>query len=120
MTTEFLSLPWTAKVEDAIEALRQFEGGVEAVHTIFLVDQEGRLVGTVPLSRLVLAKPDDPMLTLITDLLLYVPEDAREDEVALLFDKYNLVTLPVVDKENHLTGVVTSDDIISLLRRQLQ
>lgn len=120
MTTEFLSLPWTAKVSDAIEALRNFEGGVEAVHTIFLVDTEGKLTGTVPLSKLVLAKPDDPMLTLVTDLLLYVPEKAKEDEVTLLFDKYNLVTLPVVDDENHLTGVITSDDIISLLRRQLQ
>lgn len=116
MTTEYLSVPWTAKVSDAIEALRNFEGGVETVNTIFLVDESGKLAGAVPLAKLVLAKSDDPMMTLVTDLLLFVQENAKDDQVVELFDKYNLMALPVVDEAGHLTGIITSDDIVTLLR----
>jgi magnesium transporter len=116
MTTEYLSVPWTAKVTDAIEALRNFEGGVETVNTIFLVDESGKLAGAVPLAKLVLAKSDDPMMSLVTDLLLFVQENAKDDQVVELFDKYNLMALPVVDEAGHLTGIITSDDIVTLLR----
>ena len=116
MTTEYLSVPWTAKVSDAIEALRNFEGGVETVNTIFLVDESGKLAGAVPLAKLVLAKSDDSMMTLVTDLLLFVQENAKDDQVVELFDKYNLMALPVVDEAGHLTGIITSDDIVTLLR----
>ena len=116
MTTEYLSVPWTAKVSDAIEALRNFEGGVETVNTIFLVDESGKLAGAVPLAKLVLAKSDDPMMSLVTDLLLFVQENAKDDQVVELFDKYNLMALPVVDEAGHLTGIITSDDIVTLLR----
>ena len=119
MTTEFLSVPWDAKVPDAIEALRHFEGGVESVNTIFLVDEAGKLAGAVPLAKLVLAKAEDPMMSLVTDLLIFVHEKANDNQVAELFDKYNLTALPVVDEQGHLRGIVTSDDIISLLRSHL-
>jgi Mg/Co/Ni transporter MgtE len=119
MTTEYIAVPPTATVHDAIERLRSFEGGVETVSTIFLVDQNDKLVGTVPLSRLVLASPDTPLLSLVSEPLISSHADADEKEVSELFDKYNLLTLPVVDDEGRLTGVVTSDDVISLLRSKL-
>ena len=56
MTTEFLALPVTATVENAIGVLRAFEGGVETVGTIYLVDSKGTLAGAVPLAKLVLAQ----------------------------------------------------------------
>ncbi|MBS1852604.1 MAG: magnesium transporter [Acidobacteria bacterium] len=119
MNTEFLSLWVNASAHDAVEALRQFEGGVETVNTIYLVDSKGILVGAVPLIKLVLAQPEDPLLSLTQEPLISCHPDAGEKEVAELFDKYNLQTLPVVDDINKLTGVVTSDDIISLLREKL-
>jgi len=64
MTTEFLALPVRATVQDAIDSMRLFEGGVESVSTIYLVDEEGRLVGAVPLAKIVLAEPATPMLSL--------------------------------------------------------
>ena len=60
MTTEYMALPSTATVADAIETLRQFEGGIESVSTIFLLDDQGKLVGAVPLSKIVLAAPRHP------------------------------------------------------------
>lgn len=119
MTTEFLALPVSATVQNAIDSLREFEGGVEAVSTIYLVDSHGTLVGAVPLARIVLAGSSDAMLSLIQEPLVLAHEGVDEKEVAELFDKYNLQTLPVVDEHNKLTGVITSDDVISMLRSKL-
>jgi flagellar motility protein MotE (MotC chaperone)/sporulation protein YlmC with PRC-barrel domain len=119
MTTEFLALPVQATVQNAIDSLREFEGGVEAVSTIYLVDSHGTLVGAVPLARLVLAPTSTPMLSLTQEPLVLAHEGVEENEVAELFDKYNLQTLPVVDEHSKLTGVITSDDVISMLRAKL-
>ena len=119
MTTEFLALPVQATVQNAIDSLREFEGGVEAVSTIYLVDSHGTLVGAVPLARLVLAPTSTPMRSLTQEPLVLAHEGVEENEVAELFDKYNLQTLPVVDEHNKLTGVITSDDVISMLRAKL-
>jgi len=119
MTTEFLALQVAATVQNAIDSMREFEGGVEAVSTIYLVDSHGTLVGAVPLARLVLAQPSDPMLSLTQEPLVLAHEGVEENDVAELFDKYNLLTLPVVDEHNKLTGIITSDDVISMLRGKL-
>lgn len=119
MTTEFLALPVTATVQNAIDSLREFEGGVEVVSTIYLVDSHGTLAAQVPLARLVLAQPSEPMLSLTQEPLILAHENAEENEVAELFDKYNLMTLPVVNEQNKLRGVITSDDVISMLRGKL-
>jgi CBS domain-containing protein len=119
MTTEFISLPVNASAHDAVEALRHYEGGVETVSTIFLVDSRHTLSGMVPLSKLVLAAPTTPLLSLTQEPLISCHENASDQEVTELFDKYNLLTLPVVDDQKKLTGVITSDDVISLLREKL-
>jgi CBS domain-containing protein/sporulation protein YlmC with PRC-barrel domain len=119
MTTEFLALPVSATVKNAVDSLREFEGGVEAVSTIYLVDSHGTLVGAVPLARIVLADAASPMLSLIQEPLVLAHEGVDDKDVAELFDKYNLQTLPVVDEHNKLTGIITSDDVISMLRAKL-
>lgn len=119
MTTEFLALPVAATVQNTIDSMREFEGGVEAVSTIYLVDSHGTLVGAVPLARIVLAPLSTPMLSLTQEPLVLAHEGVSDNEVAELFDKYNLQTLPVVDEHNKLTGVITSDDVISMLRSKL-
>ena len=119
MTTEFLALPVAATVQNAIDSMREFEGGVEAVSTIYLVDSHGTLVGAVPLARIVLVPPSTPMLSLTQEPLILSHEGVDDNEVAELFDKYNLLTLPVVNEKNKLTGIITSDDVISMLRAKL-
>ena len=119
MTTDFLALPVHATVQNAIDSLREFEGGVEVVSTIYLVDSQGTLVGSVPLARIVLAPTNSPMLSLTQEPLVLAHQGVGDNEVAELFDKYNLQTLPVVDEHNKLTGVITSDDVISMLRSKL-
>src|SRR5262249_41935570 len=91
MNTEYLALDDQATVNDGIEALRNFEGGVETVSTLYLVDTEGHRTGAVPLARIVLAKADDKLSALTQQPLISTPAGAREKEVAELFDKYNLL-----------------------------
>ncbi|MBV9574751.1 MAG: magnesium transporter [Acidobacteriales bacterium] len=119
MNTDYLAVNVEATAQDAIEALRQFEGGVESVATVYLTKTDATLVGAVPLAKIVLAPPDTPLSSLTSKPLISCKASARENEVAELFDKYNLVTLPVVDDDKKLTGVVTSDDVISMLRATL-
>jgi magnesium transporter len=119
MNTEYLALAADATVEEGIDALRNFEGGVESVSTLFLVDKDGKLIGAVPLAKLVLGESTDKLASLAQEPLISCHAGASEKEVAELFDKYNLLTLPVVDDEGKLTGIITSDDVISLLRAKL-
>lgn len=119
MNTEFVALGINASAQDAIEALRHYEGGVETLSTIYIIDSQGTLAGAVPLAKLVLATPLTPLLALTQEPLISAQEDASDHDVAALFDKYNLLMLPVVDEHKKLTGVITSDDVISLLRAKL-
>ena len=65
------------------------------------------------------AKPDTPLLALHQEPLIYSRANAKENEFAELFDKYNLLTLPVVDDHSRLVGVITPDDVINMLRAKL-
>jgi magnesium transporter len=119
MTTDYMSLPPTAHVRDAIEMLRNFEGGLESVSTVFLVAEGEKLVGAVPLVKLVLSPLNTPLSELTMEPLISCRPGADENEVSELFDKYNLLTLPVVDEDGVLAGVITADDVISILRGRL-
>lgn len=119
MTTEYIALPLSANAHDAVEAMRTFEGRMENMSTIFLIDSQGTLAGAVPLAKIAMAKPETPLLALTEEPLIYCKADANERDFAELFDKYNLLTLPVIDEYNHLTGVITPDDVINMLRAKL-
>ncbi len=119
MTTDYMALSPTATVRDAVAKMRDFEGGVESLSTIFLVAEGEKLLGTVPLAKLVLAEPDAQLQSVAAEPLITCSPAADEREVAEIFDKYNLLTLPVVDENGIMTGVITADDVISILRARL-
>src|SRR5260370_16558804 len=115
MTTEFSALPVTATAHGAIEAMRSFEGRMENMSTIYLTDSHGTLAGAVPLVKIVLAPPSTPLLALAQEPLISCHEDAKEKEFAELFDKYNLLTFPVIDEPNRQTGEIPPLDVLALL-----
>ncbi len=119
MTTEYMSLRPGAKVSDAIEMLRNFEGGLESMSTIYIVGDKAKLLGAVPLAKIVLAPSDTPLMLLSTRFMPSIHPGATETEVAEMFDKYNLLTLPVIDDQGRMTGVITADDVINMLRAKL-
>jgi CBS domain-containing protein/sporulation protein YlmC with PRC-barrel domain len=115
MTTEFIAVPDTSVVDDAIDALRRFEGTREALATIYLIGANQKLVGAVPLVKIATTSPAVG-LAAIAEEAVSCPPDMPQDEVAGLFDKYNLITLAVVDEHGRLSGIITADDVISMLR----
>ena len=115
MDPGFLALNENATVADAMAALKSRE--LENLHSLFLVDSEDHLRCTVPLAKLFFSAGDTPLRELASDPLLYVQSDEKQDRVAEMFDKYNLLTLPVVDEDQHLLGVITVDDVVALLRQ---
>jgi sporulation protein YlmC with PRC-barrel domain/CBS domain-containing protein len=117
MTTEFIAVNELGVVDDAIEALRHFEGSREAVATIYLLGAGQKLVGAVPLVRIATSSPAAPLASLSEPYLACAP-DTPDDEVAALFDKYNLVTLAVADEHGRLAGIITADDVITMLRHR--
>ncbi len=119
MTTDYMALAPTARVHDAVEMLKHFDGGLESLSTIFLIGENEKLLGAVPLAKLIVSHPNTHLSELAVSPLITCSPEADEREVAEIFDKYNLLTLPVVDEDGILTGVITADDVISILRAQL-
>lgn len=115
MNTEYVALPEDATVADALRALRSNEELLENLNTLFLIDGEERLKGAVPLARLFLHEGATPLKSLAAETLISVNVDEQQDRVTETFDKYNLLTLPVLEGDR-LAGVITADDIISVLR----
>jgi Mg/Co/Ni transporter MgtE len=118
MSTEFVSLPEEATVADAAAALKHTEDLLESLNTLFLVDKNDRLRAAVPLARVFVAQPGEPLWKFRTDTLIQVTVRERETRVMELFDKYNILTLPVTDDEGRMEGVITADDVISALRHR--
>jgi Mg/Co/Ni transporter MgtE len=115
MTTEYIMAGETATVVGAIEALRNFEGPLELVHVIYLVNPDRVLTGAVPLARILLAESTTLLRELTTAPIISILAHAGEDEVVDLFHKYNLLALPVVDEKGHVLGMVTADDVLELV-----
>jgi sporulation protein YlmC with PRC-barrel domain len=117
MTTEYIALPETGVVDDAIEALKTFEGGREAMATIYLTGPSHRLTGAVPLVKIAVSSPAAQLAGLSEPFVSCAP-DTPDREVAELFDKYNLITLAVADEHGRLAGIITADDVITMLRHR--
>jgi CBS domain-containing protein/sporulation protein YlmC with PRC-barrel domain len=115
MTTEYIAIPASARVSDAIDVLRAFEGTREALATVYLTGDTHQLVSAVPLVSIAVSSPGTVLSTLAEEVVS-CRSDTPDDEVAALFDKYNLLTLAVVDEHGRLAGIITADDVIAMLR----
>ena len=119
MTTEFVYLGADATVAQAVQALRSFDGDPEGVTEVFLLDEKRVLRGAIPLARLVMAQPDTHLGVLAEPRVISCPPDLNQNELAEMFDKYNLHALPVVDSQGRMVGVVQAEHVISFLREKL-
>jgi len=119
MTTDFVHVGVNATVATAVQALRGFDGDPETVTEIYLLDEKRVLRGAIPLARLVMAQPDTRLTVLAEPRVLSCPADLKQNELAEMFDKYNLHALPVVDSQNRMVGVVHADHVIAFLREKL-
>jgi CBS domain-containing protein/sporulation protein YlmC with PRC-barrel domain len=118
MNTEAIVLPEDTTLEVAMERLREHEDLLENTHVLFLTGAGGRVTGTVPLARLFLAGGATRLRELAAERLISTRADEKQDRVTELFDKYNLLALPVLEEDGTLAGVITADDVITVLRHR--
>ena len=118
MNTEYIALKEDATVNSAMEALKANEEVLESLNMLFLVDGSENLIGSIPLAKLFVAPGSTPLKALLSDPVIKVTTEEKQDRVTEIFDKYNLLTLPVVDSDGRLEGVITADDIITVLRHR--
>lgn len=118
MTTEYVALPRTSTVADVHSALRDFEGDIELITDVYLLDEDERVCAVVSIVQILLASPGELLSELPHGHLVTCPVDTGGRKVAEVFDKYNLRSLPVVDADRKLVGVVHAEQVIALLRNQ--
>ena len=118
MNTEYVALQESASIHEAMDSLKANEELLESLNTLFLVDSHERLVGAVPLAKLFFVPGSAPLKELASETLIKVKVGEKVSRITELFDKYNLLTLPVVDDDNRLEGVITADDVITALRHK--
>lgn len=120
MALEYVALPATATVNEAIEEIRRLRAKDEIsnVYSVYVVDEDNHLLGTVSMTDLVLADGNTRLKDIMQTDVPTVSTDMDQEEVANIFSKYDLVSMPVVDKENHLVGRITIDDIVDVLEEE--
>jgi sporulation protein YlmC with PRC-barrel domain len=115
MNTDFVYIGETATREEVLEWMRTQDLNFDALDTVVLLDGSAQFSGIVPVARLLLSPPEQSVGELRLEPLLSVQADADEAEVFELFDKYNLRTLTVVDKNQRPIGTIAVDDVVSRL-----
>ena len=117
MTIEMVELHDRLTVGEAIKNIRRTGVDKETIYTCYVIDDKRHLVGTIPLRRLILNDEDEYLTDIMADdeqLISVTTLDDRED-VAALAKKYDLLSVPVVDRENRLVGIITIDDIVDII-----
>jgi len=117
MTTEFFALPEDATAQEAIRRLQQATDA-EMVFYIYVTDKDEHLVGVLSLRQLLTVPPATPLKNLMTGDVLSVTVDMDQEEVARQVARYNLLAIPVVEKDNTLVGIITVDDVVDVIREE--
>lgn len=115
MQTEVIAVNRNMKRDEIIEYIREQYDDVENIHSVFVTDDDGVLVGELEITKLLLAKPESQAFNMMNEDFIVVPVLMDQEKVAHLFRKYDAYTLPVVDEKNHLLGRITVDDIIDVI-----
>jgi magnesium transporter len=112
MTTEFASVNQNLTVEQAINSLRETADEAETIFYVYVTDEQEHLVGVFSLSHLIFADPQTPIAELARKRVISVQLYDKQEDIAQIVSKYDLLAVPVVDDDNFLHGIVTADDAL--------
>ncbi len=118
MKSEYAAVLEGATVEEAIEIVRTLAEAVADIHNVLVVDHRFHLLGVLPLARLILARAGETVDAVMDRQVIAVTVDTDQEEVARLFRKYDLVSLPVTDPRGALLGRITVDDVVDVLEEE--
>ncbi len=118
MTVEFVDVKEENTVEEAIARIRRDGVDKETINTCYVLDARRRLVGTVSLRSLLLSRKDELIGNIMQENAIYVTTLTDQETVAQTFQKYDFLSMPVVDQEHRLVGIVTVDDIMDIIQEE--
>jgi magnesium transporter len=112
MTTDYMSFRETMSVEDTLQELREQKPEADMIYSLFITDETEKLVATVSLRDLVISQPTMMLAEIMNKDIIRVFDEDKVDTLAVIILKYDLLAIPVTDKENTLVGMVVIDDIV--------
>lgn len=115
MSNDFITVPPEMTCQETINHIRELSPDYEQVYYIHTGDSEGRLLGTIPLINIVVSSPDKVLKDIMTTDLVTVRTDAGVKEITELIAKYDLLSIPVVDENLVMKGIITVDDVMEQL-----
>ncbi len=118
MTTDYVAVSPDLSIERAIEEVRRTAATTETIYDAYAMDPNGTLLGAVSLRNLVLARAGQPISAIMNADALSVPPEMDQEEVARIFQRYGMLALPVVDATRKLLGIVTVDDVVSVIKQE--
>jgi len=120
MQKEYVAVKQTDTIENAVKAIKEASLDSEDLYYVWVVDDDNRLIGIVSLLNIVVA--EDAPNTIIADIMdhefISVDVNTDQQEVAKIFQKYDLVSLPVLDENKHLVGKISVDDVVDIIEEE--
>ncbi len=120
MTVEFVDLKENLTVEQAIQRIRNVGVDSETINICYVLDSRRTLLGTVALRYLLLSQPDEIIGDIMNENVISLTTLMDQEEVAHQFKKYDFTSMPVVDNENRLVGIITVDDVVDIMEQEAQ
>lgn len=118
MTVEYVDLKENLTVEEAIARIRKVGVDSETINICYVLDTQRKLLGTVALRYLLLSAPDETIGDIMHENVIAINTMMDQEEVAAQFKKYDFTSMPVVDNENRLVGIITVDDIVDIMEEE--
>ncbi len=118
MTPDYVALKPYWSIGAALEHIRRFGRDAETVNMVYVVDEGWRLLDDIPLRRVILASPEQDVASIMDHHFVAIEAHADQEEAIRLMEKYDLIALPVVDRDGVLLGIVTVDDILDVLEEE--
>jgi magnesium transporter len=120
MQREFTAIPSNWSVGQTIDYLRENKDLPEEFLEIFIVDSNFKPIGTVPSSKVLRTPRESKMNSIMNETQVLIPVNIDKEEVGHIFENYNLVSAGVVDKNNKLVGMITGDDVFTVLKEEAE
>ena len=120
MQREFTAIPSNWSVGQTIDYLREGKNLPDEFLEIFIVDTDFKPIGTVPSSKVLRTSRDNKMNSIMREMQVLIPVNMDQEEVGHTFENYNLTSAGVVDKNNKLVGMITSDDILTIVKEEAE
>lgn len=118
MTAEFIDLKKYMNVREAFARIRRIGEDKETIYTCFVTSADRKLEGIVSVRDMIMADEDTVIETIMNDKLVYATTTDDQEDVTAMFSDYDLIAVPVVDKEHRLVGIVTVDDVIDVMEQE--